>query len=262
MNISLGNILTNAASNFASAQFTVDFIVSVVIVLLVTGFIAFRINRLATWLYYLVTDALFIVAFCLGYSTLTLLSALLIGCGSIIFCFVNSGIIRKYVAIPLKNTKTIFKSENKQYDKEKFIDDMCEAVMWLSRNKVGALLTIERKTPLDDFIKNGTILKAPFVPELVETIFYDKTRLHDGAIVIKDGTILAAAVMYDNSTDEFEGKLGARHRAAIGISKITDSVTVVVSEETGKISIAHTGMLDTVKSDEFKNVFRNQIEAN
>ena len=73
--------------------------------------------------------------------------------------------------------------------------------------------------------------------------------------------IVAAAVMYNNSTDEFEGKLGARHRAAIGISKITDSITIVVSEETGQISIAHAGILDKIKSDEFEIVFRNQIEA-
>lgn len=257
----LNSYANNPLENLASAPFLVDFIVSSLIVVLLTLFIAIKINRPTTWVYYGVTDIIFIVAFLFGMDILTIVDSLFITAGSIIFCFINSGFLRKYIAIPLKNTKTKFKTESKEYDKEKFIKDVCIAVNWLSKNKVGALITIEKKTPLDDFIENGTLLNAPFVPELVETIFYDKTRLHDGAIVVKDGTILAAAVMYDNSTDEYEGKLGARHRAAIGISKITDSVTVVVSEETGRISIAHTGILDNVKSDEFENVFRNQIEA-
>ena len=265
----MGNILAysngisqNVAENFQNPAFLADFILSSLIVLGLTLFIAIKINRPATWAYYALFDVLFILALLFGIDVLTIVVALFITAGSIIFCFINSGFLRKYIAVPLKNTKTKYKTtESKDYDKEKFIKDVCTAVSWLSRNKVGALITIEKNTPLDDFIKNGTILNAPFVPELVETIFYDKTRLHDGAIVVKNGTIIAAAVMYDNSTDEYEGKLGARHRAAIGISKITDSITIVVSEETGRISIAHTGILDNVKSDEFETVFRNQIAA-
>ena len=260
MNTILANYANLPSENLQNPAFLVDFIISSLIVLLITIFIAIKLNRPATWIYYAASDVIFILAFLFGIDVLTIVSALFITAGSIVFCFINSGFLRKYIAIPLKNTKTKYKiPESKEYDREKFIKDVCTAVSWLSRNKVGALITIEKKTPLDDFIKNGTVLNAPFVPELVETIFFDKTRLHDGAIVVKNGTIIAAAVMYDNSTDEYEGKLGARHRAAIGISKITDSITVVVSEETGRISIAHTGILDNVKSDEFEMVFRNQI---
>ncbi len=258
----LSSYSNHPMENLNSPAFLVDFIISSLIILFITIFIAYKINRPTVWAYYGICDIIFIVAFLFGIDMLCIVTALFITAGSIVFCFINSGFLRKYIAIPLKNTKTKYKvAESKAYDKEKFITDVCAAVRWLSRNKVGALITIEKKTPLDDFIKNGTVLNAPFVPELVETIFYDKTRLHDGAIVVKNGVIIAAAVMYDNSTDEYEGKLGARHRAAIGISKITDSVTVVVSEETGRISIAHTGILDNVKSDEFESVLRNQIAA-
>jgi diadenylate cyclase len=112
---------------------------------------------------------------------------------------------------------------------------------------------------MDDFMKSGTFIYTPFTPEIVETIFYEGTRLHDGAIVIKGNTIIAAAVYYPPSTRAITGKFGARHRAALGISEVTDSITVVVSEETGRISIAHGGMLDNIKTAEFEKYFRNQI---
>ena len=257
----LADYATHIEQNFQNTAFIVEFAVSCFVMLLLTGLLSYAINRLVVRLFYLIADIGFILAFAFGMEILAIIIAIIIVGGSLIVCFVNLGVIRTYIAIPLKNSKSASKNVPKGYNKEQFISAVCTAVRWLSRTKTGALITIERKTPLDDYIQNGTILNAPFVPELVETIFYDKTRLHDGAIVVKDGTIVAAAVMYSNSTDEFEGKLGARHRAAIGISKITDSITIVVSEETGQISIAHAGILDKIKSDEFEIVFRNQIEA-
>jgi diadenylate cyclase len=163
------------------------------------------------------------------------------------------------VAKPLKAGKAFKSNAQNTFDKEKLIENVCTAVNWLSANKVGALITFERSTPLNDFMKSGTIINCPFTPELVETIFYEGTRLHDGAIIVKNDTIVAAAVYYPPSTKAVVGKFGARHRAALGISEITDSITIIVSEETGRISIAHGGMLDNVKTDEFEKIFRNQI---
>ena len=108
-------------------------------------------------------------------------------------------------------------------------------------------------------MKNGTIIDAPFTPELVETIFYVGTRLHDGAIIVKKNIIVAASVYFTPSTKALTGKFGARHRAALGISEATDSVTVVCSEETGRISIAYNGKMESVRRDEFMIVFKDYM---
>lgn len=256
------NFLANLGEtipDFSNPNYLIDLILSSVFLVAITGFIAIKINRAIIWIFYGVLDAMFITSFCFGLEGLTFTSlGLLIG-GSIIFVFVNSGILRKYVAKPLKAGKAFKSNAQNTFDKEKLIENVCTAVNWLSANKVGALITFERSTPLNDFMKSGTIINCPFTPELVETIFYEGTRLHDGAIIVKNDTIVAAAVYYPPSTKAVVGKFGARHRAALGISEITDSITIIVSEETGRISIAHGGMLDNVKTDEFEKIFRNQI---
>ena len=91
------------------------------------------------------------------------------------------------------------------------------------------------------------------------TIFYPGTRLHDGAVVIKRDFILAASVYYTPTTKPLTGKYGSRHRAAIGISEITDSVTVVVSEETGRISLAVAGELIPVNNETFLITFEEYM---
>ena len=93
------------------------------------------------------------------------------------------------------------------------------------------------------------------------TIFYPGTRLHDGAVVIHGNEIVAASVFYTPTTKPFAGKYGSRHRAALGISEISDSVTVVVSEETGRISFAVDGQLDAVDQESFLRVFENYMDG-
>ena len=102
---------------------------------------------------------------------------------------------------------------------------------------------------LNEVVKTGTILHAPIIPELITTIFFTGTRLHDGAVVIRRDEILAASVYYTPTTRPLTGKFGSRHRAAIGISEVTDAVTVIVSEETGRISITYKGELIPVNPD-------------
>ena len=122
-------------------------------------------------------------------------------------------------------------------------------------------MTFERATNLDDVIKNGTIVNAPVSQELLETIFYEGTRLHDGAVVIRDNMIIAASVYYTPTTIALTGKYGSRHRAAFGISEISDSITVVVSEETGRVSIAHNGSLESVSLDDFLREFSDLMST-
>ena len=135
------------------------------------------------------------------------------------------------------------------------------AVKQLSKTKTGAIITFERNVALDDFVKSGTILNAPVTPELLTTIFYPGTRLHDGAVVIRKDLILAASVYYTPTTKPLTGKFGSRHRAGIGISEVTDSVTIVVSEETGRISLAIGGELIPVNADNFLRTFEDYMFA-
>ena len=182
----------------------------------------------------------------------------------ILSLFINLGDLRKFIANPfqVKQAKnTSFKVE-KIFDKEAVYKQVEAAVISLSKSRTGSIITFERNTSLTDLMKNGVAIKAPVTAELLETIFYPGTRLHDGAVVIHGNEIVAASVFYTPTTKAFAGKYGSRHRAAIGISEISDSVTVVVSEETGRISFAVNGTLESVDQANFLRVFENLMDDN
>ena len=147
-------------------------------------------------------------------------------------------------------------------ENQKVYQEINEAVGYLSKTKTGAIITLEKKQNLNEFMKNGVEINAPISSELIMTIFFQGTRLHDGAIVIRNGVIVSASVYYTPTTKPMAGKYGSRHRAAIGISEISDSVTIVVSEETGRISIAYGGELEAVFHDNFQKVLVHYMEAN
>lgn len=114
----------------------------------------------------------------------------------------------------------------------------------LSRAKIGALTVFERKNMLDDVIKTGTRLDATVSSELLKNIFWPKAPMHDGAVIIRDGVIAGAGCMLPLSSNvNLSRDLGMRHRAGIGMSENSDAVVVIVSEETGSISVAIDGML-------------------
>lgn len=176
--------------------------------------------------------------------------------------FTNLGDLRKFFANPfqVKQVKnTAFKVE-KIFDKEEMYKQVEAAVISLSKSRTGAIITFEKNTSLTDLIKNGVTVRAPVSTELLQTIFYPGTRLHDGAVVIHGNEIVAASVFYTPTTKAFAGKYGSRHRAALGISEISDAVTVVVSEETGRISFAVNGALDSVDQANFLRVFENYMD--
>ena len=122
---------------------------------------------------------------------------------------------------------------------------ICEATEQLSRTNTGALIVIERSTKLGEQILNGTVMKAEPTTELFGNIFYPKTPLHDGAVIMRDGIIWAAACFLPKPQKEelIDKHLGSRHRAAIGMSENSDALVIVVSEETGQISVAHDGSI-------------------
>ncbi len=125
------------------------------------------------------------------------------------------------------------------------IEAICTAVNELSRDKVGALIVIEKSTKLGDFINSGVYIDAAISPYMLRNIFFDKAPLHDGAVIIRDGRICAAGCFLPLSTkNDIDKDLGTRHRAAIGLTEISDAVVVVVSEETGIISVSNDGNLE------------------
>lgn len=126
----------------------------------------------------------------------------------------------------------------------------------LSNSKKGALIVIERDIKLKDIIDTGVVIGAEISPQLLVNIFEPNTPLHDGAVIISENKIMAAACMLPLANDKNISKsLGTRHRSAIGISKESDSIVVVVSEETGKISVAKNGtLIADVKEEALKQI--------
>lgn len=145
--------------------------------------------------------------------------------------------LEKLGAEPFKSFRNI--SGNKANEKLAMIDNICEAVVDMARTKTGALIVIERDTNVSNIISSGVRVDANISPYLIRNIFFDGSPLHDGAIVIRDmrmdsaGCLLPLTRRVDVDLD-----LGTRHRAAIGMSEASDAVIIVVSEETGTISIA------------------------
>ena len=125
------------------------------------------------------------------------------------------------------------------------IDVICESVQRLSISATGALIVIERKVKLGDQIRTGVIVDAVPSVELMGNIFFKNSPLHDGAMIMREGKVYAAACFLPKpkKEEDIDKNLGSRHRAAIGVSEVSDSVTIVVSEETGGISFAVNGRL-------------------
>ncbi len=128
-------------------------------------------------------------------------------------------------------------------EREHLVNELVDATMQLSATNTGALITLEQSHSLADFIKTGTPMNSVVTSELLCSIFVTSTPLHDGAVIIQGDKIACASAYFPPTNLEMPSRFGARHRAALGISEITDSITIVVSEETGKVSIAEEGKL-------------------
>lgn len=131
-------------------------------------------------------------------------------------------------------------------DEHKWVIPIVYACMSMSKSKTGALIVIEQTVPLDNFAKSGDIIDANINMRLIENIFFKNSPLHDGAMIIARDRIEAAGCILPVSHDaDVPRSLGLRHRSALGIAQATDAVAIVVSEETGNISMAHRGKLST-----------------
>ena len=131
----------------------------------------------------------------------------------------------------------------------------------MARTRTGALIVFERNMNLDEMVRSGTVLDAQVSSEMLKNIFFVKAPMHDGAVIVRDGRVLAAGCMLPLSTNvNLSRELGMRHRAGIGMSENADSVVVIVSEETGGISVAIGGMLKRhLKPETLENILRNEL---
>ncbi len=139
---------------------------------------------------------------------------------------------------------------------EVMADQVCESVSYMAERKIGALIIMERTTKLGDIMKSGTMLDANVSPQLLTNIFMSNTPLHDGATIISQGRIKAAACFLPlTQNNSFSKELGTRHRAGIGVSEVADCISIIVSEETGKVSVATDGTLKrNVQSQQLKEI--------
>ncbi len=145
-------------------------------------------------------------------------------------------------------------------DKRSVIDSVVQAVTHLADHKVGALIAIEREIGTRGVRDSGVQIDAPVIPELLSTIFYPHTPLHDGGVVIHGGRITAASCVFPLSQRlELHKNIGTRHRAAVGLSEETDAVVIVVSEETGAISVSYRGRLSRGLDGERLRRFLNAL---
>ncbi|MFC1632136.1 diadenylate cyclase CdaA [Candidatus Omnitrophota bacterium] len=130
------------------------------------------------------------------------------------------------------------------FSEERIIDEIIESVYSLAKKKIGAIIALEREVGLKPFIESGVALDSKVNSELIQTIFMPHTPLHDGGVIIENGRIVAAGCLFPLTRNPKISKtLGTRHRAAVGLTDETDALVIVVSEETGMVSLAREGKL-------------------
>lgn len=144
-------------------------------------------------------------------------------------------------------------------EKELLVEQLYEATVALSKSRTGALITIEQSQSLQDYIKTGIEINAKVSKELLSSIFMTTTPLHDGAVIIRGDAVACASAYFPPTSINLSSRYGARHRAALGISEVTDALTIVVSEETSAISIAEHGSIFNVDERQLKDYLRRVI---
>ena len=196
-----------------------------------------------------------VVSNLLGLKSLNWLLLAILQNGALVLVILFQPELRKALE-RMGRSKLLTKSNRRNVDEERdtVISEIVQTVVDLSRRRVGALLVFERQTGLEDVIETGTRLNAEVSAPLLENIFEPNTPLHDGAAVIRDDQVIAAACILPLAeASGVSRELGTRHRAAVGISENTDAAVVVISEESGIVSMARDGVLKRpLSTDELK----------
>jgi len=243
-------------------QFITPFIEIIIIALVIYYFLSFFWNTRAM-------DLVFgSLAFLLFYSLTAWLHLPVLE--KLLFYFVNVAVIALLIIFQpeLRLALSRLSLKGKPYREvtefDKFLDSITISVYRFSERRIGALVVLENHDNLDEYANKAVLLNAQFTPELLESIFITTTPLHDGAVIIKKTSIVSAATILPLADDssQLSKSMGTRHRAALGMSQVTDAVVIVVSEETGKVSIARDGIITRgIKPDRFKGIVRSVFAA-
>lgn len=159
------------------------------------------------------------------------------------------------------STFTFSRTEDENDSKERLIEIVCKAVDNMHKTKTGAIIIIEQKTMLNEIVNTGTLIDANASVNLIQNIFFKNSPLHDGAMIIRNERVYAASCILPlTQNPDLSSELGTRHRAAIGISETCDAAVIIVSEETGAISMASGGKIDrNVGVDVLKSELQNMM---
>ncbi len=233
----------------------VDYSLASILLLVIFVFLFYHIRKKFVIITYSALFVCYVVSLCLGMNVFSGLSLVAILIFSFACVLVNASEFRTTLSNFSFIKKKIFSKKKKTDNAD--VNRIIEAtVRDFSKTKTGAIIIFQKEKPLTDGITDeGVLVNAPLTMEMLQTIFYKGTRLHDGAVIVKDSTIVSAAVMLVATSRPLNGKYGTRHRAAIGISESSDAVVICVSEETGRISLAHKGKLEYVSPDRFIDEF-------
>ncbi|MFT5856924.1 MAG: diadenylate cyclase [Verrucomicrobiales bacterium] len=166
--------------------------------------------------------------------------------------------LRRAIA-ELGNSGFLFISEKKL----ELAEQLEGVVKQLAAKRFGAIFAIERGIELNSHLETGVEIDAKFTPELVMTIFHSKTALHDGGMIIREGRILGAGCVFPVTQKEFQDRsIGLRHRAGVGLTEESDAIAIVVSEETGDVSICHSGQIERdLDAETFRRRLRELLEV-
>lgn len=157
---------------------------------------------------------------------------------------------------------SLFAANKRENEKEKkLVQALNQAIQYMSKRRIGALISIQMNTGLEDYIETGIDLDAEVTGALLINIFIPNTPLHDGAVIIRDNKIaVAAAYLPLSESNLIPKELGTRHRAAVGISEVTDALTIVVSEETGGVTITkNSELIRDLSRDDYLKLLSNEL---
>ena len=194
----------------------------------------------------------------LGLNALNYLINIFVNWGVVVIVIIFQPEIRAMLE-KFGKTSTILGLNVSQDEQINMIDELVKACEQMSKTKTGALISIQRNTSMEDYVHTGIEMDSVVSSELLGTIFQYGTPMHDGAVIIIGNKIACAAAYFPPTTKDLPSKYGARHRAAVGISEITDSITIIVSEETGNISVAMNGQLTQYKAEGLRRLLMNLL---
>lgn len=194
-----------------------------------------------------------------GLTTISWLTDQIINWGVIALVVVFQPEIRR--GLEHLGRSALFKQKQAYQQETRLINELDDAIQYMSKRHIGALISIEMETGLEEYIETGIKIDAEVSSQLLINTFIPNTPLHDGAIIIKDARLAAAAAylpLSDNPTIPKE--LGTRHRASVGISEVTDALTIVVSEETGDVSITRNAeLMQSLSREDYRKYLTRQL---